>query len=470
VPPEAIRRRILAVVTAALIAGFFLFFTWRSIFFYFDKDDMMNLYLAWHVPVGQILEANLIFWSDFIRPMGQLFYRAIFAFAGFNPVPFRIACLALCALNLGLCFWFARLISGSDRVAALAALLFAFHVRLIEVWYRTAVIYDVLCFTFFYTGLCLYISARKNGRHPGVARLAAILLCFVCALNSKEMAVALPVAIAGYELIFSEIQRERPRPRNFVFAIALGLMNIPFILGKTSGPNAMTVNPAYRSEYSFARFTHSWALYLNYLVLSDDWIQPLAAAGLLALLLLIGLALRSRELTFAWLILFSTTLPVIFLPYRGGFVMYISYAGWTLYAAVLLVLLQNALTHTYPQYRTALACVVFVLVGWRWGKANLHDLRIDPKSWLYDPAAQVHAFAGQMRALHWALPRGAATLFVEDPFTTGEWTPYFVMKLLYRDDSLTVDRIKMMNPKPSGWSGYQYVFTFEGGKYRQLKP
>ena len=56
-----------------------------------------------------------------------------------------------------------------------ALLLFAFHTRLMEVWWRNAVVYDLLCFTFFYLAACLYVSARKAGRMPGLARSGVIL-------------------------------------------------------------------------------------------------------------------------------------------------------------------------------------------------------------------------------------------------------------------------------------------------------
>jgi hypothetical protein len=44
------------------------------------------------------------------------------------------------------------------------------------------------------------------------------------------------------------------------------------------------------------------------------------------------------------------------------------------------------------------------------------------------------------------------------------------MKLLYRDDTLTADRIKMMDNKSPDRNAYQYVFTYESGHYRRLKP
>ena len=118
----------------------------------------------------------------------------------------------------------------------------------------------------------------------------------------------------------------------------------------------------------------------------------------------------------------------------------------------------------------AFACVVFVLLGWWWGKRNLHDQRIDGRVWLYRNANQVRALVETMRILEPRLPRGAHVLFLDDAFGTDEWTPYFALKLMYHDDTLLVDRIKMMDQKPTGWSDYQYVLGYEDEQYRLVKP
>ena len=77
-------------LTAAIIFAWFFFFTWKSLSLYFDSDDMMNLYLAWSKPLAEVY-----------RPVGALFYRGLFALGGFNPMPFRIACLAIGVANIG---------------------------------------------------------------------------------------------------------------------------------------------------------------------------------------------------------------------------------------------------------------------------------------------------------------------------------------------------------------------------------
>jgi hypothetical protein len=464
-------RRILYPLGAAVILAYFFFFTWKSLFLYFDADDMYNLYFAWSKPLGEVLRSNLFFWNGFVRPMGAVFYRAIFAVAGFHPLPFHVALLGLGVCNIALCFWFVRLVSHSDRTAALATLLFAFHTRLMEVWFRTGVVYDALCFTFLYAGACLYIGARQEGRQLGAGRIAAILACYLCALDAKEMAVFLPVLLLSYEFILNTANRKSLVPSRAAGLIAvLALMIVPYAIGKLHGPGAMANNPDYRPEFSYARYANTWSVYLEHLFVRDTPVPEWTGMIIVGALAAGALALRSRLLIFAWSVIVFGLLPVSFAPARGAFVMFISWPGWVIYAAALLVALQDPIMRSHPQYRTALACAVFVLAGWRMGKFNLHDQRADPRHWLYDTPALVRAMSRQMMQQHPSLPLGTRILMTADPFSTGEYTPNFVMNLLYRDPSLKLDRVGMMEKAPANWDGYQYVFTYEGNSYKQLKP
>jgi hypothetical protein len=508
---DKVLRRILYPLTAAVILAYFLFFTWKSLHMYFDTDDMYALYFAWSKPLGQLVRENLFFWKGEFRPLGAFFYRGIFAAAGFNPLPFRIAELGFCVVNLAVCFWFTRLISGSGRTAALATLLFAFQVRMIEVWFRTTIIFDVLCFTFVYLAAGVYIGARLNGGDLSGGRIAAILLTFYCALNAKEMAVCLPVFLVAWELLFNTSKltgaeapdhwRRRMHTlsrvkltgtaidrvkgahqfrgsRAFAVIAAISVMIVIYAFGKLYGPAAMANNPSYQPEYTYARFTSTWNEYMKDLFVLDrlppGWVSMTILGGLLA----VALAARSRILIFAWVIIFFGLLPVSFAPARGGYVMYISYVGWVLYAGAVLVAFEDLISRRAPRYRTVVACAVFVLVGWRWGKINLHTLRVEQRPWLYEPPAAVRAMSDQLLAMHPSFPPHTRVLFLEDGFTTGEWTPLFIVRLLYRDPKMIVDRVKEKTDRPPGWDQhtspdrvhYDFVFTYEGGRYRQVQP
>jgi hypothetical protein len=472
-------RRILYPVTGALILAYFLFFTWPSLRMYFDNDDMYALYFAWSKPWGQIFRENLFFWQGNFRPLGAYFYRGLFAAAGFNPLPFRIAELSVCVVNLGICFWITRMISGSERVAAVATLLFTFHTRLIEIWYRTTIIFDVLSFTFIWLAVGIYIQARRQGARFSARRITVIVILFIFGLNSKEMAVILPILLLAYEVIFNTRGlKELPKSRALMLIVLLGLITMAYASGKLFGPNAMSKNPFYEPEYSLARFKETWNIYIaDLLLLKQNPTGWFAISIVGALLAVAGIA-RSRKLLFAWVVIFFGLLPVSFAPARGGYVMYVSWIGWVLYASIVLIAFEDLLTRKFPQYRTALACVVFVLVGWRVGKIQLHALRNDTRTWLYDGPAIIRDMAHQLPAMHPSFPQGTRILFQEDAFTTGEWTPMFVMRLLYHDRNLVVDRIKTKTEKPPGWeqftspdhTHYDYVFTCENGKYRQVTP
>src|SRR5205807_1974450 len=114
-----------------------------------------------------------------------------------------------------------------------------------------------------------------------------------------------------------------------------------------------------------------------------DQVKPWMAVAILAGTLLAAISVRSRRLVFAWCVAFFPALPVSFLPYRGAYVLYVAYAGWVLYAGCVLGALCELMGRREPRGRTAFACALFVLLGWWWGKRNLHDQRIDIRPWLY---------------------------------------------------------------------------------------
>ncbi len=82
--------------------GWLLLFAHDGLTAPFSGDDLMNLhgYLS-RTPVSLMLD-NLRYWSTSYRPLGGLFYVALYSWFGFDPLPFRVACFGLLALNLSL--------------------------------------------------------------------------------------------------------------------------------------------------------------------------------------------------------------------------------------------------------------------------------------------------------------------------------------------------------------------------------
>src|SRR5579871_668528 len=197
--PHAGRR--FKVFAALLIAVYFFLLTKDSLRAYFSPDDSMNLYRSWIYPAGQLVKANLLFFetSPFFRPMGSAWYRAIYHFAGFNAVPFHAANLLILAANIFLTYAVARRLSGSVEAGTLTALLGCYHTAFAWLYFDTGYVYDVLCYFFYFSVFLVYLRTRQQNEIPRTGILTACSLLYICALNSKEMAITLPGFLAIYE-------------------------------------------------------------------------------------------------------------------------------------------------------------------------------------------------------------------------------------------------------------------------------
>jgi hypothetical protein len=164
-----VRRQDISQTPLVFIAfGWLLLFAHDGLTAPFSGDDLMNLhgYLS-RSPVSLILD-NLRFWSTSYRPLGGLFYAALYHWFGFNPLPFRVACFGLLALNLGLLWRFTLGLSCSREVAFLALLISGYHAWFVDLYYSTGTVYDLLCYAF-YLG-AFNVSGRSFPRaHPGLA-------------------------------------------------------------------------------------------------------------------------------------------------------------------------------------------------------------------------------------------------------------------------------------------------------------
>jgi hypothetical protein len=67
--------------------------------------------------------------------------------------------------------------------------------------FTSAFIYDVLCNLFYLAALGYYVRIRERDKSLTPVQLGGCLALYICALNSKEMAVSLPVIVLLYELV-----------------------------------------------------------------------------------------------------------------------------------------------------------------------------------------------------------------------------------------------------------------------------
>jgi hypothetical protein len=463
---------------AAAVASLPLWFARSGLFVYLTGDDTMNIYKAWREPYYRILVENIFYFTPGYRPMGSLVYRLLFDLAGVHALPFRILCFALMLGNLYLVYRTATAISTKET-GLLAALFGAYNPGFIDLYYNTGTIYDLLCFTFYFLALGLYLAARKAGQYLKPRRLVAFLILYVCALNSKEMAVTLPAILFFYELVFGRAARPVQSPEHRMSrwgpVVLTALLTLPYVLGKFSSSSPLIGNEAYRLHLGLRTYFRAQAHYLEVFGLPPGSLN-LSASILILLLGTIAIFGRRRSLIFAWLFILITPLPVAFVGLRGGYAIYISTFGIALFLAISIVESRKALarfitgsdgplaleTRRVLKFDTFVACLMILLV--------FHNSR--PLGEVSSADNRLRSFAMQIGALQPKIDSKWRILFLDDPFPTEDWTPLSWLRLYYRNPELVVDRIKSLPQilNRNEIDSYDCIFTFVEARLVRVKP
>jgi hypothetical protein len=177
--------------------------------------------------------------------------------------------------------------------------------------------------------------------------------------------------------------------------------------------------------------------------------------------------MRKRALWFAFAWLFLTMLPLVFIPaHRSGFVLYIPWLGWSMYAGVLLSRVRVILSSRFPTsaLRTAAAqSAVFVLLLAL--LVTVNRMPAPDSHWGTDERARVRAVVDQIRSHK--LPPNSRVLVTDDFLEPDDYMLYFIVRLWNRDDTIAVDRIKQLRKSPDPAS-YDWVIRFEGTRLIEL--
>src|ERR1035438_1688125 len=248
---------------ALLILTYFLYFNWNGLWVHFGADDMENMVRCWRPAPVRLLLDLLLPWHGANRPMAALFYLPLLHLFGLNPIPYHAVMLAILLGNLYLMYRFALRIGCGELQAGLATLILAYHAGLSVLYYDTAFIYDVLCFSFYMGAFLCYARVRAQGRLLRAGETALVMGLTLCALDAKEMALTLPIALLAYEWVYhpvdgrpaawttGEIARWLRGPGRVMLYCAL--LNLVYLYGEAFGPNALMRFGAYRPELSLHR-------------------------------------------------------------------------------------------------------------------------------------------------------------------------------------------------------------------------
>src|SRR6266536_5974797 len=340
---RAYRRTMLDAICVAVLIAYFLHFAFPALRGGFGEDEMMNMGIYWRAGALKSLLANVLFWTTFYRPGGALYYLPLYHFFALDPRPYRIVQISILAVSMPIIYYLSRRLGSSRSVAFLAVLALCYHSQLAGLVFVGSFIYDVLCGFFYFAALTYYIHIREREACLRPLQLLGFLALYICALNSKEMAVTLPVIVLIYEAL------RRPRfgdwkqfvHSNWHFAVPAliaVLLTVPYIHGKTQGSNALARVTGYTPDYSWHRFTTSNAHFVNelfYLVPNHVMTQGMLLV-LWAAIFVYAFSRRDRMLEFMAFWVVITPLPLAFIPLRGGACLYILLFGWAMIFAKLI--------------------------------------------------------------------------------------------------------------------------------------
>jgi hypothetical protein len=476
--PENIRA-VKVSLAFVFIFGYFLLLSFDGLRAYFTSDDGMNLIMMHNCftePLWRLGADALQVCTAAYRPLGGLFYRTIYAFFHFDPLPFRVACYGILTINLALTGLLLRCLSGAWEVAAVGTLLFSYHGMLVQLFYNTGTVYDLLCATFYLTAFLYYIYARSD--RPGLTGWQAVGLLFLssCALDSKEMAASLPLVLIAYELIYYGIPKSWTIAswRRFRAIAALLTLTCAFTVAKVALPSPMTVNALYQPGLSPHLILHNLSWYFNLLVYRRDLFSPHTILLLVASMFLLSWWMRSLVMLFGFVFSLAALLPVLIIPPRHSFVLYLPLIGWSAWAAILVVrtrvILASVLFARMNFRRTRLMtqvalliCLAAVLYPIHQRKRN--DLRFSIRL----EQSEMRDVLEQMRTEFPVLPPNARILFIDDPFERGDWGLSFLLRLEYADPTLVVARMKdLPNHGELLRHDFQYLFVYKQGILTRL--
>jgi hypothetical protein len=360
------RSRVLPIVLFLLVAGLFLIAHRGAYQSYFTDDEIDNLTLTRNMVNSDFILALLSprFYPSNFRPAGHLFFRMMGDSVGLNFPPYVAFLHILHLFNVAILWLILRRLSIPFWASAAGALFFAFHMAVFDVYWKPMYVFDLLCGTFCLLAVLFWLEDRW----------IVSLVSFWLAYRSKEMAVMLPIALAGYEVLMGKRRWLRLTP---FFAISLWF--------GINGLMATTSHEGYWFHYNLPDIWKSVMFYSSRLaVLPYDGLIFLPF--LLLLPLLCPPLVRDRTVWFGAIAFFVLLTPMLLLTDR-------------LFAAYLYVpLIGLSIVIAAAAARQPIAAVAVAFALWiPWNYANLRWLRREALSQADDRRAYVDGITGLAR-------------------------------------------------------------------------
>jgi len=462
------RFRTVDAVCIAVLIAYFLNFALAARHAGFREDEMMNIWTYWYFGALQSILGFAKFWTPYYRPGGALYYLPLYHFFGLNPLPYRITQISILVLSIPITYNLARLLSYSRSVAFLAVLAFCYHSYVASLVFVGAFIYDVLCGLFYFAALTYYVHIREKAAYLRPLQLVLFLVLYLCAINSKEMAVTLPVIVLIYELLksshwatwtaFFSWTRRCASP-----SLIAGAITAIYIYSKLYGTGSLTRFEAYRPTYSWHSFLTSNARFVGELLYAPETITPTILLLLWAVVFVYAFLRRDPmlQLMAFWVVI--VPLPIAFvLPIRSGGSLYLLLFGWAMIGARaacdLIGFVANRKTAGWDM-RVALVSVLAISLAifTHWENDRLRTV---PN--LLGVGQKVsHVIAAFDSLDMQPAPHSTVLLKPDDQLFENKWHPLFIASLVWNDHSLQIWIDKLSKITPEQFAKVDYVIALD---------
>jgi hypothetical protein len=480
--PSSLKANWWKLALGVALTAYFLVFNWGSLRVHLTGDDLSNTAHYQQYSRWQLVVSNFLPWRGDSRPFGAFFYLPVYHFGGLNPVPWHAVLLAILLVNVYLAYRLVVLLSGNEPAAALVALACCYHAGVANLYYNSAFVFDALCSVFFLASLAYYVRIRQRGRLLGRVESLVFLLLVLFALNSKEMAVALPVMELAYEWFYHPPAQWKP---SVLFAwlwgparlsLIAGAITLLDIYGKIAGRDAMTQSEAYHPVFSMAGVHVFQINLLQDLLCSWQWTPGWPQiVGVYAVLAFLAWRRADRPvLRFCFWFLIVVALPIEFVPPRrqACFVL-LMFAAATFAAVVFVDGVTSAARFLSREFKLpavgypVLIGVVVGMVVLLWVREQRHWREYiggDPMTTL---GSELTDIIEQMRASNFHPRPGSSVDFLDDPYHS--FIMYFMAELWVHDHSVAIHTWRQGELTPEQVAKMDYVFTIENRKLIRVR-
>jgi hypothetical protein len=472
VPSSPLESRRFAFLGGLFILFFFMLFSYRGLLAYFTFDDgtavVANLG-HFEVPTWRNILHILTVFTAAYRPLSTMFWRPLYAMFGYNPMPYRIVVHILLVINIWLTYTLIKRMGATREVAALSTLIFCYNASMGDLYYDTCTVTDVLCFLFYILAASMYVKGRQTGYPLSLGRAIAVMVSFMLALDSKELAVALPGILVMYELFFRRADfTDKQKAMRIAGMLALMfLVDALFLKVKVAD---MGQNPAYHPHVTFGFMLKNFSVYLRELFyLPENTISPQGAVLILAGILAIGALVRSWYAVFGGLFFIAALIPVAVIPPRSGYCAYIPYFGLALAFGAILGSARSILARKLQGAKWESRSILALFVVTAFFLAKAHMAYWARANGYYEwSKPQVIGLYDNFQRTFPEFPPGARILLAEDPWG-GDWGPMFLVQLMYHDKTVWIDRPKNYDHPPDP-ATYDTVVKYKPGNVDLTAP